>query len=107
MVEKIDGIDKGEIYALKIFDKAKIYDNNIATDFVKNERMILEQVVNCDFLATMRYAFQSANYLYIVMKFEQGGEMFSILQKRELSVFEAKFYLAEIVLALNTLHSVI
>lgn len=106
MVEKLNGPDMGEIYALKIYDKSKIYGSNVATDLIKNERMVLEQIVDCPFLSKMVYAFQSHSYLYIALKFEQGGEMFSIIQERELSSYEAKFYLAEIILALEALHVV-
>lgn len=101
MAEKVDGVDKGSIYALKIFSKAALKENESAIVFVKNERMILEQIVGCPFLTTMMYAFQSAAYLYIALKFEQGGELFSVLQERPFSLEIAKFYLAEIVIALE------
>jgi serum/glucocorticoid-regulated kinase 2 len=74
---------------------------------VKNERLILEQIVDCPFLASMAYAFQSADYLYIALKFEQGGEIFSILRQRPFSIFETKFYAAEMILAIEQLHKVI
>lgn len=40
MVEKIGGVDKGRIYAMKIFEKRKVYEDKVTTYLVKNERTV-------------------------------------------------------------------
>jgi serum/glucocorticoid-regulated kinase 2 len=54
----------------------------------------------------IHYAFQTQDKLYMVMDFMNGGELFFHL-RREGTFTEQriKFYAAEIVLALETLHS--
>mgnify|MGYP003483751860 CR=1 FL=1 len=40
MVEKIDGVDKGIVYALKVYDKAKINEDPVSLDCLINERKV-------------------------------------------------------------------
>lgn len=55
----------------------------------------------------MHYAFQTADKLYLVLEFYQGGELFTHLYKLEKFVEEqVRFYIAEIIVALEQLHSV-
>lgn len=57
----------------------------------------------------MVYAFQTDAYLYIVMEFVQGGDMFNLMKNaypHHLSYVNVRFYLAEIVLAIEQLHKV-
>ena len=54
----------------------------------------------------MHYAFQTPDKLYFVLDFVNGGELFSHLRKdKKFSESRAKFYAAEIILALECLHS--
>ena len=58
------------------------------------------------FLMKLHYAFQSPEKLYLVMDFVNGGELFYHLQKvRRFELERARFYTAEIVLALEHLHN--
>ena len=71
---------------------------------VKAERNILASINN-PFLIKMYYAFQSKEYLYLVMEYASGGDCFSLLQKFGVLDEEvAKMYIAETVLALEYLH---
>jgi serine/threonine protein kinase len=58
------------------------------------------------FIVDLHYAFQTDHKLYFVMDFLNGGELFWHL-RNELKFTEkrARFYAAEIVLALETLHA--
>lgn len=68
---------------------------------------MLEKVIDCPFLATLYYAFQTAEKLYLVMEFVQGGELFSHLYKSEnFTEDQVRFYIAEIIVALEQLHNV-
>lgn len=53
----------------------------------------------------LQYAFQDESHLYLVMDFINGGELFYHIQKGTFSEERAKFYTAEVILALSYLHS--
>lgn len=72
---------------------------------VIHERDILNNMNN-DFIVRGVYSFQSKKYLYMVMEYMKGGDFASLLQ--EFGCFDeenAKYYLAQIVLALEYLHN--
>jgi serine/threonine protein kinase len=69
------------------------------------ERDILEKIKN-PFIVDLHYAFQTEDKLYFVMDFLNGGELFWHLRKDvKFSEKRAYFYAAEIVCALECLHS--
>jgi ribosomal protein S6 kinase beta len=71
---------------------------------MNSERYILETIRH-PFLISLRYAFQSAGKLYLVMDYAAGGELFFHLKKEQVfSEARAGFYGAEIILALKHLH---
>lgn len=71
----------------------------------KSERKILADMDN-NFIIKLHFAFQSSNYLYLVMDFMQGGELFYLLRKAyKFNEEFTRFYVAEIILALEYLHS--
>ncbi len=58
------------------------------------------------FIVTLRYAFQTPDKLYMVFDFVNGGELFFHLNQEDMFKEDrAKFYSAEILLALQFLHS--
>jgi serine/threonine protein kinase len=58
------------------------------------------------FLVGLRYAFQTEAKLYLVLDYLNGGELFFHLkQAKRFSEDRARFYTAEIVLAVGHLHS--
>jgi serine/threonine protein kinase len=67
--------------------------------------MILERL-NHPFIVKLHYAFQTPERLYFVMDFLNGGELFFHL-RRDVRFDEARsrFYAAEMILALECLHS--
>jgi serine/threonine protein kinase len=70
------------------------------------ERKIITQLHDHPFIVNLYYAFQTEKKLYMVMDFLQGGEFFNLLYRRKmLSEEEAKFYMAEVLLGLEGLHS--
>jgi len=96
--------ETNEIYALKILKKGNIEVRNQKTH-VKTERNILIEV-NHPFVIKMAYAFQNERKLFFALEYCPGGELFNLLQKkRTFSEDNARFYAAQIVLALEHLHS--
>eukprot|EP01016_Furgasonia_blochmanni_P007664 TRINITY_DN1306_c0_g4_i1.p1 TRINITY_DN1306_c0_g4~~TRINITY_DN1306_c0_g4_i1.p1 ORF type:complete len:297 (+),score=57.83 TRINITY_DN1306_c0_g4_i1:183-1073(+) len=58
------------------------------------------------FIVKLAYAFQNERKLYFALEYCPGGELFNVLQKkRRFSEDVARFYAAQIVLALEHLHS--
>eukprot|EP01114_Cavostelium_apophysatum_P005789 TRINITY_DN1696_c0_g1_i1.p1 TRINITY_DN1696_c0_g1~~TRINITY_DN1696_c0_g1_i1.p1 ORF type:complete len:990 (-),score=230.87 TRINITY_DN1696_c0_g1_i1:114-3083(-) len=94
----------GDLYAVKVLKKSDMVRKNMV-NHVMVERTILAQMQN-PVVVKLFYAFQSDVNLYLVMEFCNGGDLGSLLRKKE--VFEekvAKLYMAEVVLALEYLHS--
>lgn len=96
--------DTGIVYALKIMDKKFITKEN-KTAYVKLERIVLDQL---DHLGIVRlyFTFQDTFSLYMALESCEGGELFDqITRKGRLSEDEARFYAAEVVDALEYIHS--
>ncbi|XP_035685983.1 ribosomal protein S6 kinase alpha-3-like isoform X3 [Branchiostoma floridae] len=103
LVRKIHGHDAGTLYAMKVLKKAtlKVRDRMRT----KMERDILVDV-NHPFIVKMHYAFQTEGKLYLILDFLRGGDLFTRLSKEVMFTEEdVKFYLAELALALDHLHS--
>ncbi|XP_045124412.1 ribosomal protein S6 kinase 2 beta-like isoform X4 [Portunus trituberculatus] len=104
LVRKISGQDAGTLYAMKVLKKAtlKVRDR-LRT---KMERDILADV-NHPFVVKLHYAFQTEGKLYLILDFLRGGDLFTRLSKEIMFTEEdVKFYLAELALALDHLHTV-
>lgn len=57
------------------------------------------------FIVKLHYAFQTRSKLYLIMDFINGGELFFNLRREQrFSEDKARFYAAEVVLALSHLH---
>jgi serine/threonine protein kinase len=94
-----------KLYAMKVLTKEKMIARN-KVKRVLTEREILA-TANHPFIVTMYASFQTANRLYFIMEYCEGGEFFRVLQrqpKKRLKEEAAKFYAAEVVLALEYLH---
>lgn len=104
LVRKIKGPDVGTLYAMKVLKKAtlKVRDRQRT----KMERDILADI-NHPFVVRLHYAFQTEGKLYLILEFLRGGDLFTRLSKEVMFTEEdVKFYLAELALALDHLHSV-
>jgi serum/glucocorticoid-regulated kinase 2 len=96
--------DTGRIYAMKIIKKAHIVERDEVSHTMA-ERNVLGKL-NHPFIVPLKYSFQSSEKLYLVLAFVNGGELFFHLQKEgRFSEDRAKFYIAELLCALECLHS--
>lgn len=92
-----------QLYAMKTLSKQDVLKRNQVAH-VKAERDILAEADN-EWVVKLYYSFQDAQNLYFVMDFIPGGDLMSLLIRR--GVFEeplACFYVAELVLALESVH---
>ena len=90
-------------YAMKILTKknVKLRHQEVHT---KAERDLMVKI-NCPFIVNIKFAFQDAVSLYIITEFMQGGEMFFHLHReRKFSEEKTRFYIVEMVLAIEFLH---
>ncbi|PIC42873.1 hypothetical protein B9Z55_009809 [Caenorhabditis nigoni] len=103
-VRKTTGSDSGKIFAMKVLQKATIVRNQKDTAHTKAERNILE-AVKSPFICDLLYAFQTGGKLYLILEYLSGGELFMHLEREGMFMEHvAKFYLSEIVVALEHLH---
>lgn len=95
--------DTGQLYAMKSLRKEQIEERNQKAH-TRTEREILGEV-NCPFIVQLRFAFQTADKLYMVMDFINGGELFFHLRRcTKFPEDRTRFYSAEILTALEYLH---
>jgi protein kinase A len=91
-------------YAVKVLKKAQVVKMK-QVEHTNDERRMLADVKH-PFLITLWGTFQDSKNLYMVMDFVEGGELFSLLRKSgRFPNPVAKFYAAEVTLALEYLHS--
>uniref|UniRef100_A0AAY5EWH6 non-specific serine/threonine protein kinase n=1 Tax=Electrophorus electricus TaxID=8005 RepID=A0AAY5EWH6_ELEEL len=92
------------VYAMKILNKWEML-KRAETACFREERDVLVNG-DCQWITTLHYAFQDDNYLYLVMDYYVGGDLLTLLSKFEDRLPEdmAKFYVAEMVLAIHSIH---
>ncbi|KAL4453022.1 hypothetical protein ABPG73_002307 [Tetrahymena malaccensis] len=97
-------IDNGKFYAMKVLKKSKL-EKQRHVDNVIAERNILVGV-NHPFVIKLHYSFQNSDKLYFILEFCAGGELFNLLHKvQRFTEDQTRFYIAQIVLAIEHLHS--
>ena len=101
----IDGEEKPLKFAMKVLTKQEMIERN-KLHRLRTESTILQM---CDhpYLATLFTAFHSETHVYFLMDYCEGGELYEYVQSqpgRRLPEKHAKFYSAEVLLALQYLH---
>jgi len=112
LVSKTSGAQNGKFYAMKVLKKAVIVRNKETKEvereinfYAKLERDVLASVRH-PFIVDLKYAFQARNKVYLIMEYLAGGELFMQLQKERMLMEDtAIFYLSQVLLALEHLHT--
>ncbi|KAK7108104.1 serine/threonine-protein kinase LATS1-like [Littorina saxatilis] len=95
--------DTGMLYAMKTLRKSDVLKRNQVAH-VKAERDILAEADN-EWVVKLYYSFQDHNYLYFVMDYVPGGDLMGLLIRMEiLDEPLARFYIAELVQAIESVH---
>nr|XP_005577416.2 serine/threonine-protein kinase MRCK gamma isoform X1 [Macaca fascicularis] len=96
--------DTGQIFAMKMLHKWEML-KRAETACFREERDVLVKG-DSRWVTTLHYAFQDEEYLYLVMDYYAGGDLLTLLSRFEdrLPPELAQFYLAEMVLAIHSLH---
>ena len=92
-----------KIYAIKKIKKdALILKNQII--HILNEQIFMSRV-NSPWIVELKASFQEDDYLYLVMEYLPGGDLMNLLIKRDVfTESEAKFYISELILAIESIH---
>ncbi len=94
-----------KLYAMKVIKKSMVNDDE-DIDWVQTEKHVFEQATNHPFLVGLHSCFQTESRLFFVIEYLCGGDlMYHMQRKRRLPEDHARFYAAEIALALDFLHS--
>ncbi|KAJ0109270.1 hypothetical protein N8I77_007994 [Diaporthe amygdali] len=102
-VHLVQSKHNSRFYAVKVLKKAQVVKMK-QVEHTNDERKMLGEVKH-PFLITLWGTFQDSKNLYMVMDFVEGGELFSLLRKSgRFPNPVAKFYAAEVTLALEYLH---
>ena len=103
-VWKIQSKKTNTKYALKEMSKLKIIDKK-SEKSINSEREFLSKL-NHSFIVNMHYAFQDRDNLYLVMDLLNGGDLrFHISRYRKFSEEQTRFFLANIIYAIDYIHS--
>ncbi|KAJ3170832.1 hypothetical protein HDU87_008717 [Geranomyces variabilis] len=94
-----------KLYAMKILKKVDLLTRQEAQYFME-ERDALVFAKESSWITTLYAAFQDEENLYLVMEYASGGSLRALLNNREdaMDETEARFYVAQILLALDELH---
>jgi protein kinase A len=103
-VHLVRSVHNNRYYAIKVLKKTQIVKMK-QVEHTNDERRML-RLVEHPFLIRMWGTFQDSKNLFMVMDYIEGGELFSLLRKSQRFPNPvAKFYAAEVTLALEYLHS--
>uniref|UniRef100_A0A672LJ39 Protein kinase C n=1 Tax=Sinocyclocheilus grahami TaxID=75366 RepID=A0A672LJ39_SINGR len=93
-----------QIYAMKVVKKELVHDDE-DIDWVQTEKHVFEQASTNPFLVGLHSCFQTESRLFLVIEYVNGGDlMFHMQRQRKLPEEHARFYAAEVCIALNFLH---
>ena len=93
-----------ELFALKEMSKAKVIDRRSEIS-IMSERNLLSKLHH-SFIVNMYFAFQDFYNLYLVMDLLTGGDLrFHIAHKKVFTEDQTKFFIANMLLALDYIHS--
>ena len=97
--------ETNKIYAIKKMKKEMMQMKNNQILHIRTERDILSSSSKNPWITQLRYSFQDEKYLYLAMDFIQGGDLMNLLVKKDtLTEEEARFYIAEIILCVESVH---
>jgi protein-serine/threonine kinase len=93
----------GRVYAMKSLVKSEMFKKDQLAH-VRAERDVLAES-DSPWVVKLFNTFQDSNFLYMVMEFLPGGDLMTMLIKYEIfSEDITRFYIAEIVLAIEAVH---
>lgn len=96
--------NNSEVMAMKVIDKARLIQDDLMP-YANTEKNIMLQIQH-PFIIGLKHSFQTPEKYFLLMEYCSGGDLAGIIQKKgKLEEEEAKYYIAEILLAIETLHN--
>uniref|UniRef100_A0A8C4NWI8 Rho-associated protein kinase 2 n=1 Tax=Dicentrarchus labrax TaxID=13489 RepID=A0A8C4NWI8_DICLA len=92
-----------KVYAMKLLSKFEMIKRSDSA-FFWEERDIMA-FSNSPWVVQLCCAFQDEHYLYMVMEYMPGGDLVNLTSTYDVPEKWAKFYTAEVVMALDAIHS--
>ena len=93
----------GQIVAVKKIRKDVLMMKNQVIH-TRNEQLFMSKVKS-PWIVELKASFQEDDFLYLVMEYLPGGDFMNLLIKKDiLTEEEARFYLAELILAIESIH---
>uniref|UniRef100_A0A672GJM2 Rho-associated protein kinase n=1 Tax=Salarias fasciatus TaxID=181472 RepID=A0A672GJM2_SALFA len=92
-----------KVYAMKLLSKFEMIKRSDSA-FFWEERDIMA-FANSSWVVQLFFAFQDDRYLYMVMEYMPGGDLVNLMSNYDVPEKWARFYTAEVVLALDGIHS--
>ncbi|XP_061700847.1 rho-associated protein kinase 2 [Syngnathoides biaculeatus] len=92
-----------KVYAMKLLSKFEMIKRSDSA-FFWEERDIMA-FANSPWVVQLCCAFQDEHYLYMVMEYMPGGDLVNLTSTYDVPEKWAKFYTAEVVMALDAIHS--
>ena len=93
-----------EIVAIKKIKKSVLFEKN-QIKHTKDEQDFLSKIKS-NWIVELKYSFQEGDFLFLIMEFLQGGDLMNLLITEDtLKEEEAKFYICEIILAIESIHN--
>ena len=94
-----------ELYAIKILRKKEMRQKDQVAH-VRAERDLMRSASSDnEWVVQLHYSFDDDEYLYLVMHFLPGGDLMTLLQREDiLSHQVTRFYVAEMVMAISSIH---
>jgi len=94
-----------KLLAMKVLSKRKVRDQNLHK-YALTERNVMASLGDHPFIVRLQYAFQTVERLYLVSDYAVGGDLSQYLEiEGRFTEEKARLYTAEIVIALEALHS--
>jgi len=93
--------NKTQLFAVKEMNASR--PDNLK--YIQEERLVLAQLSDHPFTIKICFATVKGNFAYLVMDFQPGGDLFNLLRQYKLENCDVVFYSAQMVLALEHVHT--
>ncbi|KAH0795986.1 CAMK family protein kinase [Histomonas meleagridis] len=105
VVKQVMDIQTGDHFACKIFEISNFGNSMVMSQF-ENEVRILQQIQH-DGVVKLYGLYKDSSFYYLIMELCPNGELFDyIVQNQRLSELETKYYLRQMLEALQYIHSI-
>ena len=102
-VYKVQNIATGQLFAMKCLSK-KFLEKKRMLSYAISEIGIMKELDH-PFILKLVHSIDTAMCIYLILEYCEQGDLEGFMEKKKLSENLSKFYLAQIVLALEYLHS--